>query len=607
MKIFISHSLSEQKIALKLKELIENVSLGLIEVWLSSAMDGLKPGDVLWTKIHEHLASSNRIITILTPSSVNRPWLLYESGFVAGRTGAEVIPLVFRISKSDLPSPLSSYVMYSGENIEDLNKLLWQIIMEVFPQPKKDLLKNLPEKFITDITPILDTIVKGISTISEQDIESIIDLKFIDKIKASEVFQKKLADPKVENIVILTYTNEVEAGLINHYRVSGKKNIEIYKRSFVSDLREQQIINIKRILNRETYKPWNKKNISLSTTLLLEEEFKDNDQVNIMHYFYSTFPQIRAYIFDNNEAIFGYYETSSEPIECDGSIYKGMGETQRLWIKDTSEYGKYLLEYFKNYVNSLKQSCKSWKKEKEILYNPQKNLPITSPPCIKPKAVFWDLDGVIYDSLPQYLKAWKDGFNSINVDLPDKYVYEHEGRSGQETIKEIFKEILDRSPSDEEVEKILTRRNQVLFDLGEPPLMKNVKEILERIKNSGLSNWIVTGSSREGIKEQIQEDLKDLIDINNIITGNDVLYGKPHPEPYLMALSRAQISPCEAIVIENAPLGIQSAISSGAFCIALNTGILADDSLNEAGAQIIFPSLNELSKKWTSILQILES
>jgi len=58
-----------------------------------------------------------------------------------------------------------------------------------------------------------------------------------------------------------------------------------------------------------------------------------------------------------------------------------------------------------------------------------------------------------------------------------------------------------------------------------------------------------------------------------VITCNDVEHGKPDPEPYLKALDLLQVSPQESLVIENAPLGIQSAKSAGIQVCALATSL----------------------------------
>jgi beta-phosphoglucomutase len=79
-----------------------------------------------------------------------------------------------------------------------------------------------------------------------------------------------------------------------------------------------------------------------------------------------------------------------------------------------------------------------------------------------------------------------------------------------------------------------------------------------------------------------------------VVTGNDVAHGKPDPEPYRLALNKLEITPGDAVVIENAPLGIESAKAAGIRCIAVATS-LPESYLKKA--DVIFPSMKALKEK----------
>jgi len=85
-----------------------------------------------------------------------------------------------------------------------------------------------------------------------------------------------------------------------------------------------------------------------------------------------------------------------------------------------------------------------------------------------------------------------------------------------------------------------------------------------------------------------------------MVTAFDVQFGKPHPEPYLMALKKSGLKPWEVVVIENAPLGVESSSKAGLFTIAVNTGPLDPSVLAESGADIVFDSMKELFEQWDS-------
>ena len=86
-----------------------------------------------------------------------------------------------------------------------------------------------------------------------------------------------------------------------------------------------------------------------------------------------------------------------------------------------------------------------------------------------------------------------------------------------------------------------------------------------------------------------------------MVTAYDVKYGKPHPEPYLMGLQKAGVKADEAIVIENAPIGVEAGVAAGIFTIAVNTGPLDAQVLLDAGANVLFPSMQALYDNWEKL------
>jgi beta-phosphoglucomutase-like phosphatase (HAD superfamily) len=94
-------------------------------------------------------------------------------------------------------------------------------------------------------------------------------------------------------------------------------------------------------------------------------------------------------------------------------------------------------------------------------------------------------------------------------------------------------------------------------------------------------------------------DFGAYVDDSHITTAYDVRRGKPNPDPYLMGLKKAgNLRPNEAVVVENAPLGIRAGHAAHIFTVAVNTGPLPDEELLVAGADLIFPSMKELSDHW---------
>jgi beta-phosphoglucomutase-like phosphatase (HAD superfamily) len=91
-----------------------------------------------------------------------------------------------------------------------------------------------------------------------------------------------------------------------------------------------------------------------------------------------------------------------------------------------------------------------------------------------------------------------------------------------------------------------------------------------------------------------------------MVTAFDVKHGKPAPEPYLKGLEKCGVHPWEAMVVENAPLGVRAAVAAQCFTIAVNTGPLPDEMLTNEGANLIFPRMTALSDAWHSIMECIK-
>ena len=132
--------------------------------------------------------------------------------------------------------------------------------------------------------------------------------------------------------------------------------------------------------------------------------------------------------------------------------------------------------------------------------------------------------------------------------------------------------------------------------------MPGVKEVLEAVKKRKLKRVLVTGSGQPTLYESLDTDFPGCFEKDLMVTGYDVKFGKPHPEPYLLGLEKAGIKAEEAMVVENAPLGVQSAVAAGIYTVAVNTGPLPDKVLSDAGANVVFPSMAVLSKNMETLL-----
>jgi len=213
------------------------------------------------------------------------------------------------------------------------------------------------------------------------------------------------------------------------------------------------------------------------------------------------------------------------------------------------------------------------------------------------KAVFFDMDGVLYDSMPHHVQAWGETLSKWGLKVSPEDIYMMEGRTGNSTIDIVVQQNWGRDATQEEKETIYAQKALRFVELSaNTKLIPDVPEVLEKVRQLGLKRVVVTGSGQPTLFDNLDEHFPGFFAKDLMVTAFDVQYGKPHPEPYLMGLKKAKVNPDEAIVIENAPLGIESAVAAGIYTIAVNTGPLLDEVLLKAGAQAVFPSMKELAE-----------
>lgn len=222
------------------------------------------------------------------------------------------------------------------------------------------------------------------------------------------------------------------------------------------------------------------------------------------------------------------------------------------------------------------------------------------------KAVLFDMDGVLFNSMPYHSKAWHTVMKEHGLDLSPEEAYLHEGRTGAGTINIVSQRQFNRPATQQEVEAIYTEKSALFNTYPEAEPMEGAAETLRKINNIGLIPMVVTGSGQKSLLNRLEEHYPHTFKPELMVTAYDVKHGKPNPEPYLMALQKANIQPNEAVVIENAPLGVQAGVAAGIFTIAVNTGPLDDAVLLEAGADMLLPSMKELAAQWDTITACLK-
>ncbi len=179
------------------------------------------------------------------------------------------------------------------------------------------------------------------------------------------------------------------------------------------------------------------------------------------------------------------------------------------------------------------------------------------------KAVLFDFDGTLADTMEDNFFAWKESFLRHDVNIAREDYFPLEGLTLLEIAERICKKYSINPKISNEIVKF---KNELYIKNHKFKFYPWVEELIKNLKKNKFLA-LVSASPKEKLKKTVPKYFLNSFDA--IISGDDIKYGKPNPEPYLKAIEALSVDPKSCIAIENAPLGIQSAKAAGVYCIAI--------------------------------------
>lgn len=217
------------------------------------------------------------------------------------------------------------------------------------------------------------------------------------------------------------------------------------------------------------------------------------------------------------------------------------------------------------------------------------------------KAFFFDMDGVIFNSMPIHAKAWEEVMQAHHLPFTAYDCYLQEGRTGHAVIDDCFLRTYGRHAEEEEWKPIYKEKADLFTSRGPAPLIEGISELLYWLREqpSHPQIFLVTGSGMRTLFAEMNRLLPGVFSSERMVTAYDYTHGKPDPEPYQIAYQKAlaadpTLRKDECCVVENAPLGVQSGKGAGLVVAGVNTGILKEQDLRDAGADLTFASMPAL-------------
>ncbi len=217
------------------------------------------------------------------------------------------------------------------------------------------------------------------------------------------------------------------------------------------------------------------------------------------------------------------------------------------------------------------------------------------------KAIIFDVDGTLVDSVDYHAEAWVKAFKEYGYDFAHDTLRQQIGKGGSFIISDLL------SPSEaEKLDSDITQyRKQYYQDnlLEKIQPFPKVKELFAAIKDDGIKIVLASAAREETIAHY-----KKLLDIEDLIDGatstDDVEQSKPEPDIFLAALEQiSDFSPQEIIVVGDSPYDAIAAAKVSLKTIGVLAGGFKEETLTEAGCVAIYQDPADLLEHYPQFLE----
>lgn len=207
------------------------------------------------------------------------------------------------------------------------------------------------------------------------------------------------------------------------------------------------------------------------------------------------------------------------------------------------------------------------------------------------KGFVFDLDGVIVDTAVHHFQAWKEILREVGAEITEEDDHHTRGAGRMESLQYLLDKYSIELSEPEKI-KWAAKKNDVYLQSIESitpdDLLPGVLRFLEESRNMGLLIALGSASKNAGT---VLKKLNVADRFHAIVDGNDTKASKPDPEIFIKACAAIGLEPASVVVFEDAPKGIQAAVSAG--CLTVGIG----EPRNLPQAQIVIPGLHAFSPR----------
>lgn len=184
------------------------------------------------------------------------------------------------------------------------------------------------------------------------------------------------------------------------------------------------------------------------------------------------------------------------------------------------------------------------------------------------KAFLFDLNGTMIDDMPYHIKAWHRILNELGASVSLERMKEECYGTNNELLERIFPGRFTL----EEKNRMSFEKEKAYQQQFKPHLrlIEGLDDFLFQSSNSGIKMAIGSAAIMFNI-DFVLDNLNIRKYFDALVSADDVLNSKPHPETYLKCAARLNIEPASCLVFEDAPKGVESALNAGMKSVVLTT------------------------------------
>lgn len=210
-----------------------------------------------------------------------------------------------------------------------------------------------------------------------------------------------------------------------------------------------------------------------------------------------------------------------------------------------------------------------------------------------PRALLFDLDGTLVDTVPVRIEAWLAAFREAGIQADRAGVADLIGSDGRALASEIASRA-GRHLSDDEVERLDHRAGE-LHEVAnvDPRPLPGARELLLGLTGSPI-NWAIATSSR---RAQVRTSVEALHLLRRpiVVDGSHVAHAKPAPDLLLLAARRLRVVPAACWYVGDARWDVLAAVAAGMHPVGVTSGTADARTLRAAGAVVVVADLTPIT------------